>query len=127
MGILPRPASQPALNPSVLWISRRDTCFSARSTSSLGRCIANLPQVLNGLQSSGRFGAVRVLDDFGLRHDAPAREAQLRHQLELLRDADVLMGVHGAGLTNIMYLNSGAAVVEFRDHFWHEGTTDSDD
>jgi EGF domain-specific O-GlcNAc transferase len=38
---------------------------------------------------------------------------ELREQIAVIRDTDVLVGVHGAGLTHSMFLPPGSAVVEY--------------
>ena len=118
MGIPLSPVN--GIAPSAVWISRLPTCFSAFSRNSLGRCVANLAEVLERWRKSGLFRSVRALDDFKMREDAQERDALLRRQMEILRDSDVFMGLHGAGLTNVLYLNERCAVVELRDHFWYE-------
>ena len=115
------PAFRAANSPSVLWISRQPTCHAKVRTvasTSEGRCIENLDQVLNGLRQSRLFGSVRVMDDFKLRHDAKERDMYLREQLEMLRDTDIMIGMHGAGLTNVLYLSERAALVELKGYFW---------
>lgn len=124
LGVPPRPPSGLRLGtPTVVWISRKPTCLPNSgqhlSITSLGRCIANLDEVLSVLRHSHLFRVVHNLDDFKVRVETKARDALLMHQIEVLRDADILMGVHGAGLTNILFLNERAAVVELKDHFWY--------
>ena len=127
MGVLPPPPLQQratASAPSLLWISRQPTCFPIPgkhlSPNSLGRCVANLPSLLDGFRKLQLFRSLTIMDDFAMRYDMLEREMQLRKQLALLRDADILVGLHGAGLTNIVHLNDRAAVVELLDHFWYE-------
>jgi hypothetical protein len=110
----------PDPRPAVVWISRQPTCFSSISKNSLGRCIANLDDVLERMRRTQRFASVSALSDFALREDAQLRSMLLRSQLKLLQGAGIMVGVHGAGLTHILYLNERSAVVELRDHFWHE-------
>lgn len=50
----------------------------------------------------------------------------LEEQTQLVSQADVLMGMHGAGLTNLLYMPTGSTVIEFRyqgphhNHcYWH--------
>ncbi len=40
----------------------------------------------------------------------------MREQLELIGNTDILAGPHGAGLSLLMYLPPGAAVMEFTDY-----------
>jgi len=37
-------------------------------------------------------------------------------QLQVVRDSDVLCGVHGAALTHVLFMRPGTALVEFRPH-----------
>ena len=105
---------------SLTWISRQATCGEANG---IGRCVHNLKEVIGTLRASGHFGTVRVHDDFA-KHSEPAlRDMQLRRLLKLLQETDVLIGVHGAGMGHIIYLNALSAVVELRDHFWYEQHT----
>jgi protein O-GlcNAc transferase len=39
-----------------------------------------------------------------------------KEQIQIVRDTDVLVGVHGAGLTNMMWMKEGSAVVEILPH-----------
>ena len=109
-----RQAPAPAVartRPSLVWISRQSTCVTAISKNSLGRCVRNLEEVLEWLRRSGLYESVQSIDDFRLRHDRESRDALWRSQLEVLRDADILVGVHGAGLTNAIFLDAQAKPV----------------
>ena len=124
MRVAPPPPMRSTAAPSVLWISRQPTCHpkvaNAATATSAGRCVRNLVEVLDGLRRTSLFGPVRVMDDFKLRHDAHERTTMLRDQLEMLRDTDILMGMHGAGLSHIAYLGQRATIVELKGHFWSE-------
>lgn len=52
-----------------------------------------------------------ALERFGFRR-CFLEDLSLREQIELFRDADVILGLHGAGLTNIMHCRPGTLVVE---------------
>ena len=68
----------------------------------------------------GVFEPVRALDDFRKHAARAARDTQLRQLLERLQQTDVFIGLHGAGMGHIFYLNAKSAVVELKDHFWYE-------
>jgi len=72
------------------------------------------------LRETRQFGSVRALSDFKKHDDVRMRDLQLRSQLELLQDTDVLVGLHGAGLAHIFYLDAKSVAVELKDHFWFE-------
>lgn len=63
----------------------------------------------------GKYPNVNVSSvDFGL--------LSVSEQLELVQRTDILVGLHGAALTHIMFMSQGAAVVEIRPpEFHHKG------
>lgn len=118
--VLAAPPLTPAANmriPSLTWVSRQATCSSGNS---MGRCVRNLAEALQVLRGASLYGTVRALDDFKKYDEQRLRDLQLRHLLELLQQTDVLVGLHGAGLTHIVYLSARSAVVEMKDRFWYE-------
>lgn len=117
----PSPRASSSDRPSVVWISRQSSCTPSRDPmKGIGRCVRNMGDVVDFLRRTKLFATVRVIDRFELHEDASARDAQLREQLELLKTADILIGVHGAGLGHIAYLERRSAVVELLDQFWFQ-------
>ena len=80
----------------------------------------NEVEVLEQLRQTGLFHTVRTIADFKKRDDSDARDAQFRQQLEAVRDSDILIGVHGAGMAHIHYLEPKSAVVELFDKFYFD-------
>lgn len=56
-------------------------------------------------------GVANFLETLGFEHVA-LEEKSLLNQIELFAEASVVVGQHGAGLTNLLYVPSGASVVE---------------
>ncbi len=83
--ILPRKASRK------IWIHR-----SEKSR----RALLNEEEVLRHVRAAG-FEPVAF------------EELNLKQQIELMQETKVLAGLHGAGLTNLMFLPKGATVLEF--------------
>ena len=109
--------------PSVVWISRQSTCTVAQGANAdkgIGRCVRNLAELLETLRRSGRFGSVSAIEDFSKRPESSARDEQLRSQLEVLKRADVMIGLHGAGMAHTIYLENKSVTIELLDNFYWE-------
>ena len=111
----------PSRKPSIVWISRQDACSAQNGrteATGIDRCVRNLDAVLEELRRTQLFGMIRVVSDFKKHNDTSERDAQFRHQLEAVRDSDILIGVHGAGMTHIHYLEPQGAVMELLDNYY---------
>lgn len=86
--------------------------------SGIDRCVRNQDEVIEQLQKTGLFETVRIIADFKKLDGSEARDAQFRQQLEVVRDSDILIGVHGAGMAHTHYLESKRAVVELLDNYY---------
>ena len=67
------------------------------------RRILNEDELVNGLIESGKYHV--EIAKFSHRTD-------FLHQLEVVRNTDILIGMHGAGLTHLLFLNDQAGVFE---------------
>ncbi|CAG9864442.1 unnamed protein product [Phyllotreta striolata] len=67
------------------------------------RRVLNEAELMNGLEEIEEFDVQRVVYD----HDMPFKQ-----QLEISRNSDVFIGMHGAGLTHLLFLPEWAAVFE---------------
>ena len=65
------------------------------------RVIKNLSDLEQAIQRAG--GDVRVVDFARLT---------FAEQLREVREADLLVGIHGAGLSHVMFMSDGATLVE---------------
>lgn len=67
------------------------------------RRILNEEQLLKALQKDADLSVQKVMYD---------RNVSFKKQLEITRNTDVLVGIHGAGLTHLLFLPDWAAVFE---------------
>lgn len=95
---------------SVLFIWRRDYLAHPRNPNgSVSRKIANERELLESLQR--RYPAFHIK---GVQIDLFA----MQQQLQYVSEADVLIGMHGAGLTHALFLPLHAGVIEFIPNYW---------
>ena len=108
LALLPKPSAE-ALEglPQITILERRPSLTHYRSGNSetLGgaaewRSVPNIDAIASSLQT---LGDVRVLDTAGLSPE---------DQVQELRRTDVLVGQHGAGLANMIWMKRGSCVVE---------------
>jgi hypothetical protein len=85
----------------VVIIDRKPYIAHPRSKKGMPRVIKNLQELEQGLQQRG--GDVRVVDFARLT---------FAEQLKEVREADLLVGIHGAGLSHVMFMSDGATLVE---------------
>jgi capsular polysaccharide biosynthesis protein len=85
-----------ALTPGSVTATRK--VFAARSAKGV-RSLVNEPEVYALLQE---FGFERVYFE----------QLSFLEQVSLMRETSVFLGVHGAGMTNMLFLQEGAKVVE---------------
>jgi Glycosyltransferase 61 len=99
---------------NVVIIDRKPYLAHPRSQLFDDRSLNNFPEVADALiQNIPNITSVRILQ----LHNITFRE-----QVEAIREAEVLVGVHGAGLTHLIFLEDGSHVVEFQmnlDFFVH--------
>lgn len=91
-------------SPKLIYVQRKHT---------LVRGVLNEPEVVETLQGYG-FKPL----DFG--------DYTIEEQAKLAAGAEVMIGIHGAGLTNLLYMDEGSKLIEFRregthhNHcYWH--------
>ncbi|GAA4753671.1 glycosyltransferase family 61 protein [Flavisolibacter ginsenosidimutans] len=87
-------------SPKRVYLKREDTSF---------RILLNAKEVESVLES---FGFTPV----------PFDNLPLKDQIRTVANADILLGMHGAGLTNVLYMRKDSHLVEFRrdgKHFGH--------
>eukprot|EP00457_Paulinella_chromatophora_P004459 gb/GEZN01004471.1/.p1 GENE.gb/GEZN01004471.1/~~gb/GEZN01004471.1/.p1 ORF type:complete len:628 (+),score=53.68 gb/GEZN01004471.1/:63-1886(+) len=109
--LIERPAGL-AVWPKVLYASRRSsqdingstTETQARQASGRPRTVPNVSALLVALREA--VGAENVFELVG-------SDLSVGQQVELSRHARVLLGPHGAGLTNALWLTPGSALIEF--------------
>ena len=85
----------------VVIIDRKPYQAHPRSKKSMPRLIKNLHELEGAITASG--GDARVVD---------FAQLTFGEQLEEIRAADVLVGIHGAGLSHVMFMSNGATMVE---------------
>jgi prepilin-type processing-associated H-X9-DG protein len=85
----------------VVIIDRKPYIAHPRSKKGMPRVIKNLHELEEGLRQAG--GDVRVVDFAKLTFSEQLRE---------VREADLLVGIHGAGLSHVMFMSDGATLVE---------------
>jgi capsular polysaccharide biosynthesis protein len=56
---------------------------------------------------------MELLDELGFKLIDPSK-LSLSQQVEAFSNAEIILGPHGAGLTNIMFCNQGTKVIEIR-------------
>lgn len=79
--------------------TRRKRIYVSRRSTGLGRCVANEKELLPLLASRG-FETV-YFEDYSILEQA-----------RLIRDSEVILSPHGAGLSNIIFADPGTKVVE---------------
>ena len=84
------------------------------------RCVRNQLEVVAELRLTGLFSTVQVIADFKKRNDSNARDDQFRQLLNIVKETDILIGVHGAGMAHIHYLEPKRTVVELLDNFYFD-------
>jgi capsular polysaccharide biosynthesis protein len=70
------------------------------------RTLVNVNELQTYFEGKGYEVTMKDSNDWG--------KMSVREQLLLLRDTDVLMGIEGAGLLNVLYLQPGAVVVDLK-------------
>jgi len=89
---------------SVVIISRRDYVTHVRNpTAVVRRKIANEPELDTALRTRNPHLRIR---------SAQLDRMSLRHQLRLVAGADVVVAMHGAGLTHALFVPPTSAIVE---------------
>jgi protein O-GlcNAc transferase len=92
--IRPRPVNKPAKYPTITIVDRRET-----------RVLFDLDRMVDTVRAWHPNSTSNVVDLATL---------SLRDQVQLSVDTDVLVAVHGAGLTHALWLPADAAVIEIR-------------
>lgn len=96
--------------PRVLFLWRRSYISHPRNPlGKLSRKISNEAELLRYVSTNMPEAIVD-----GVQID----RLQMQQQLQLIADTDVLVGMHGAGLSHVMFLPRWAAVVELVPHYW---------
>jgi len=99
---------------SVLFIWRRDYVAHPRNpTGFVVRKIRNEARLIHSIRQKMPELGVR-----GVQIDA----LPMRDQLRLVVDADILVGVHGAGLTHAIFLSRGAGLLELAPNIMYSSS-----
>lgn len=64
------------------------------------------------LNSAELIAAIHLNDSYTVRSVSFDRKISFRDQLDVIRNTDVLIGMHGAGLTHLLFLPPWATVFE---------------
>ena len=100
----------PCNNLKVLFIWRRDYVAHPRNPSGhVNRKISNEQELLDTLLS--RYGNFNIS---GLQLDL----LSMRDQLDLVVRTDILVGMHGAGLSHSLFLPTHGGLIEFYPTYW---------
>ena len=95
---------------SILFIWRHDYLAHPRNPKGVvSRKIANERELLNFTKATFPQFQVR-----GVQIDL----FEFKHQLQLVASADILVGMHGAGLTHTVFLPKHAALIELFPSYW---------
>jgi len=71
----------------------------------VGRVLTNEPELISYIQT-------RLPENWRLIIIRPELMVTFKEQVEAFRKVDVLIGVHGAGLANVMFMQSGTHLIE---------------
>lgn len=105
-GIAPSSHKLNCSDVSVLFVWRHDYVAHPRNPSgSIARKIANELQLVAETRKALRFISSRVI---GVQID----RLDMTTQLQLIANTDILIGMHGAGLTHTLFLPPHAALIE---------------
>ena len=102
-------------NVTVSFIWRRNYIAHPRNPSGkVQRKIKNEDELIHTLKNALPFITVR---------GAPLDSLSMTEQLQYITETDILIGMHGAGMTHALFLQKHAAVVELHEntgmlHFW---------
>ena len=110
---------------TVLFVWRRDYVAHPRNPAGIvSRKISNEQELLDAVESlnskmpiNSKMAAKIFLSVKGIQLDILDMQAQLR----LISVTDVLIGMHGAGLTHALFLPSHAALIELFPTYWATG------
>lgn len=94
-----------SVEKQLVWVERHDYRPHPRSDGIADRKVADLDQALALLKQMYPDHRVTV---------HRFEEIPFREQLKIVRDADVVAGVHGAALTHALFMQPGSELVEFR-------------
>jgi hypothetical protein len=96
--------------PTILFVWRRDYVAHPRNPAgTVSRKIGNEAQLLSYVQRNNKNAVVRgsQLDQYNMTQ-----------QLRLVVGTDILVGMHGAGMTHVLFLPKWAAVIELVPSYW---------
>lgn len=96
--------------PHILFLWRRNYISHPRNpTGKLSRKISNEMELLQYVSVSMPEATVNAIQ---------TDELNMQQQLQCIVGTDVLVGMHGAGLSHVVFLPHWAAVVELLPHYW---------
>jgi Glycosyltransferase 61 len=96
--------------PTILFIWRRDYVAHPRNPEgTVSRKISNEGQLLSYVQRNNKDAVVR-----GFQLD----QYNMTQQLRFVVTTDILVGMHGAGMTHVLFLPKWAAVIELVPSYW---------
>ena len=99
---------------TVTFVARRETAGTLAMTSRFPRAVLNaaaLVRVAESAELQREVGALRVVR-------AVLGEIPFTEQLRLFDRTDVLVGVHGTGMHNVLFMRPGSAVLVFEQPGW---------
>lgn len=96
--------------PRILFLWRRNYISHPRNPAGkLSRKISNEMELLRYVSTSMPEATVDAIQ---------IDKLNMQQQLQSIVDTDILVGMHGAGLSHVMFLPHWAAVVELVPHYW---------
>jgi Glycosyltransferase 61 len=96
--------------PSIVFIWRHDYVAHPRNPSGIvSRKISNEGQIISYVQQHIEGSVVQ-----GFQFD----HYNMTQQLQFVVNADILVGMHGAGMTHVLFLPKWAAVIELVPSYW---------